>query len=48
MKRQHVSYAEGGAEENKLQGHTQGPEAALQICPPPLRNIRITFLLQEM
>lgn len=34
MKQQHVSCVEGGAEEYKLQGHTQGPEAVLQICLP--------------
>lgn len=34
MKQQHVSCEEGGAEEYKLQGHTQGPGAALQICLP--------------
>lgn len=34
MKQQHVSSEEGGAEEYKLQGNTQGPEAALQICLP--------------
>lgn len=34
MKQQHVSTKEGGAEEYKLQGHTQGPEATLQICLP--------------
>ena len=34
MRQPHVSCEEGGAEEYKLQGHTQGPEAVLQICLP--------------
>ncbi len=47
MKQQHASCEEGGAEEYKLQGHTQGPEAVLQICLP-FPNRQIIFLLQEM
>lgn len=34
MKQQHVHCEEGSAEERKLQGDTQRPEAALQICLP--------------
>lgn len=48
MKQQHVSCEAGGADDYKLQGHTQGPEAALQICCLPSPGRQIIFLLQEM
>lgn len=50
MKQQHVSSEEGGAEEYKLQGHTQGPCLGIG-CPANLSsfpNRQIIFLLQEM